>query len=70
MIAESGICLARDISHDAVGGGFWTTASAMGEQLIGRLQDKAGSSSQSSSPTWWASRASRSVRGRKPLTRL
>ena len=24
MIAESGICLARDVSRDAVGGGFWT----------------------------------------------
>jgi short subunit dehydrogenase-like uncharacterized protein len=42
MIAESGICLASDVSHDAVGGGFWTTASAMGEPLIGRLQAKAG----------------------------
>jgi len=42
MVAESGICLARDVSRDAVGGGFWTTASAMGELLIGRLQAKAG----------------------------
>jgi short subunit dehydrogenase-like uncharacterized protein len=42
MIAESGICLARDVSHDAVGGGFWTTASALGELLISRLQAKAG----------------------------
>jgi short subunit dehydrogenase-like uncharacterized protein len=42
MIAESAICLARDVSRDAVGGGFWTTASAMGEPLIGRLQAKAG----------------------------
>jgi short subunit dehydrogenase-like uncharacterized protein len=42
MISESGICLARDVSRDAVGGGFWTTASAMGEPLIGRLQAKAG----------------------------
>jgi short subunit dehydrogenase-like uncharacterized protein len=42
MIAESAICLAREVSHDAVGGGFWTTASAMGEPLIGRLQAKAG----------------------------
>ena len=31
-----------DVSHDTVGGGFWTTASAMGESLIGRLQAKAG----------------------------
>jgi short subunit dehydrogenase-like uncharacterized protein len=42
MIAESAICLARDVSHDAVGGGFWTTASAMGELLIDRLQARAG----------------------------
>ena len=42
MIAESGICLARDVPRDAVGGGFWTTASAMGEPLIRRLQAKAG----------------------------
>ena len=42
MIAESGICLAREVSHEAVGGGFWTTASAMGESLISRLQAKAG----------------------------
>jgi short subunit dehydrogenase-like uncharacterized protein len=42
MIAESGICLARDVSHDSVDGGFWTTASAMGEPLIDRLQAKAG----------------------------
>jgi short subunit dehydrogenase-like uncharacterized protein len=42
MIAESAICLAHEVSHEAVGGGFWTTASAMGEQLMGRLQAKAG----------------------------
>ena len=42
MIAESGICLARDVSHDVVGGGFWTPASAMGEPLMGRLRAKAG----------------------------
>jgi hypothetical protein len=39
MIAESGICLARDVPHDAVGGGFWTTASAMGEPLIVTLEN-------------------------------
>lgn len=42
MIAESAICLVRDVSHEAVGGGFWTTASAMGGVLIGRLQARAG----------------------------
>jgi hypothetical protein len=38
--------LARDVSHDAVGGGFWTTASAMGEPLIGRLLPKRASPSR------------------------
>jgi short subunit dehydrogenase-like uncharacterized protein len=38
MTAESGICLASEVSHEAVGGGFWNTASAMGNPLIGRLQ--------------------------------
>jgi short subunit dehydrogenase-like uncharacterized protein len=42
MIAESGICLSRDVPPDAVGGGFWTPASAMGEALIARLRAKAG----------------------------
>jgi saccharopine dehydrogenase (NAD+, L-glutamate forming) len=42
MIAESAICLAREVSHEAVGGGFWTTASAMGNPPMGRLQAKAG----------------------------
>ena len=41
MIAESGICLAHDVPRDKVGGGFWTTASAMGEALIARLETKA-----------------------------
>lgn len=40
MIAESAICLARD--KLSVGGGFWTPASAMGEQLLGRLRASAG----------------------------
>ena len=41
MIAESAICLARDVPKDKVGGGFWTTASAMGDALIARLEAKA-----------------------------
>jgi len=40
MIAESAICLALDSLQ--VGGGFWTPASAMGEQLIERLHERAG----------------------------
>lgn len=42
MIAEAGLCLARDVARDAVGGGIWTTASAMGDALIARLQARAG----------------------------
>jgi short subunit dehydrogenase-like uncharacterized protein len=42
MIAESGICLAREVARDATGGGFWTPAAAMGDLLIGRLQTRAG----------------------------
>ena len=42
MIAESGICLGREIAREKAGGGFWSPASAMGDALIGRLQAKAG----------------------------
>ncbi|MEH6686247.1 MAG: saccharopine dehydrogenase NADP-binding domain-containing protein [Halopseudomonas sabulinigri] len=40
MIAESAICLVRDATDTA--GGIWTTAPAMGEKLIKRLQEHAG----------------------------
>jgi short subunit dehydrogenase-like uncharacterized protein len=40
MLAESALCLARD--ELSVRGGFWTTASAMGDALIARLGDNAG----------------------------
>jgi short subunit dehydrogenase-like uncharacterized protein len=40
MLGESAVCLARD--ELAVGGGFWTPASAMGEPLLERLQASAG----------------------------
>ena len=40
MIAESALCLARDELD--VGGGFWTPASAMKDQLLGRLEANAG----------------------------
>lgn len=42
MLAQSGLCLARDISKETVGGGFWTPATIFGDQLIQRLQDHAG----------------------------
>ena len=40
MLAESGVCLALDkLKTD---GGFWTPASAMGDALLVRLQERAG----------------------------
>ena len=42
MLAQAGICLARDIPGDRVPGGFWTPATAMGKKLIRRLIDHAG----------------------------
>ena len=40
MITESAVCLLRDAG--SLPGGIWTTASAMGERLIDRLQAHAG----------------------------
>ena len=40
MIAESAICLVRDATDTQ--GGIWTTAPAMGNKLIKRLQEHAG----------------------------
>lgn len=42
MLAQAGICLARDLPQDKVPGGFWTPATAMGKRLIRRLIDHAG----------------------------
>jgi short subunit dehydrogenase-like uncharacterized protein len=42
MLAESALCLARDVDRDKTPGGCWTSASAMGDALIRRLRDKAG----------------------------
>lgn len=40
MLSEAGICLLQDATE--LSGGIWTTAPAMGDKLIARLQDKAG----------------------------
>lgn len=40
MLAESAVCLARDELN--IGGGFWTPASALGNQLSKRLVERAG----------------------------
>ena len=42
MLVESAVCLAQDSDRIAVGGGFWTPASAMGELLLSRLKTNAG----------------------------
>ena len=42
MLAQSALCLAQDISHKNVKGGFWTPASAMGDKLIARLEEHSG----------------------------
>jgi short subunit dehydrogenase-like uncharacterized protein len=42
MLAQAGLCLARDRSKDELAGGFWTPASAMGDALIQRLSQYAG----------------------------
>jgi len=42
MLGESAVCLARDVSHDQTPGGCWTTAAAMGDALIKRLEAHAG----------------------------
>jgi len=42
MLGEAAVCLARDVPKSATPGGCCTTASAMGQALIRRLQAHAG----------------------------
>jgi len=42
MLGESAVCLVRDVSRQKTPGGCWTTASAMGDALIRRLEANAG----------------------------
>jgi short subunit dehydrogenase-like uncharacterized protein len=42
MIAESALCLTRDVDRAQTGGGVYTPAAAMGEALIKRLEAHAG----------------------------
>lgn len=42
MITEAGLCLAQDISREQTPGGVYTSAPAMGDKLIERLQASAG----------------------------
>jgi short subunit dehydrogenase-like uncharacterized protein len=41
LLAESAVCLARDVGRDATPGGVWTPAAAMGEALLARLEANA-----------------------------
>jgi short subunit dehydrogenase-like uncharacterized protein len=42
MIAESALCLARDVGRDETAGGVWTPGAALGDKLIARLEANAG----------------------------
>jgi short subunit dehydrogenase-like uncharacterized protein len=42
MIAESALCLARDVGRDETAGGVWTPGAALGAKLIARLEANAG----------------------------
>ena len=42
MLGEAGACLAADVPKSALDGGFWTPATALGDQLLERLQAHAG----------------------------
>ncbi len=42
LIAESALCLIREVSRSATPGGVWTSAAAMGTALLERLHARAG----------------------------
>jgi short subunit dehydrogenase-like uncharacterized protein len=42
MISEAALCLTRDVDRGTTGGGVYTSAPAMGNALIKRLEDHAG----------------------------
>lgn len=42
IIAQAGICLAKDLDESAKTGGFWTPASLLGHPFLNRLQQYAG----------------------------
>jgi short subunit dehydrogenase-like uncharacterized protein len=42
MLAESAVCLAKDLCKDELKGGFWTPASAMSDRLLKRLEERSG----------------------------
>ena len=42
MLGEAAVCLARDVPRVTTPGGCWTSAAAMGDALIRRLEAHAG----------------------------
>jgi short subunit dehydrogenase-like uncharacterized protein len=42
MLGEAAVCLAKDVTKNKKGGGFWTPASIFGDTLIQRLENSAG----------------------------
>lgn len=42
MLLQAAACLASDIPKDALPGGFWTPATALGDRLVERLEARAG----------------------------
>jgi short subunit dehydrogenase-like uncharacterized protein len=42
ILAESAVCLVRDVPRSTTAGGCWTSAAAMGRPLIDRLEKNAG----------------------------
>lgn len=42
MISEAALCLANETPRTLTGGGFWTPATSLGDNLVKRLADKAG----------------------------
>ncbi|MFN5851392.1 MAG: saccharopine dehydrogenase, partial [Pirellulaceae bacterium] len=42
MLGEAAVCLATDLDRSARVGGFWTPASAFGDRLRKRLEERAG----------------------------
>lgn len=42
ILAQAGLCLAKDVAKPDTAGGFWTPSSVFGDRLIERLENFAG----------------------------
>ncbi len=52
LIAESALCLIRQIDHSTTPGGIWTPAAAMGGALVERLHQRAGLTFEIAAPNF------------------